>query len=1518
MRLYCCLCGILDDEKRYRYSVSQEKKKVDKNVQKGVKHRMKKRILSFILSLVMVIGIVPTSVFADGEVDTESGPASGGYGSTADGSWTGSEKAAMRMSLYFTDFTTKNGEKIKINSKDEFLAKEDIFEYTQIGKTIDFYKDLVPSEVTFYSGMSVYRRMHEGFMDSAELKDSGYTDMTQNMYSVASDFPVIFDSNGTSDKYVKYFMGSKYVEEAKTNQKEAWAHADIVNDGKLQLFLDKIIEGDNRIQSIDFKEGSYIDANGATIRGAFKFYFEPVVEIMIGGKWFAVTLRDMIAMQNSMNLTFDFTTKDGKKMTNQPLNSAFATLSRNLGNATRLTHDQPLVSMFAYNGSNITSYSYDESDDLYRSGGLGVITGMVETPFAPEVKVVTSYIKITGYNEKGEAIYVETEKAEDTKVEMVKPDNDGNISIKPMNEKNGKTYLLNDVFVTQKDIIPNLRNSDSVEVVWTDKMPENRFTNEKVEKSFKEVDGFIENIVLGDAKFQDELSEQEINPVISVIYRLSKVSPTLRDHFNEMYKNLYKKIGGKDIKYITDYDILIDGIDKELLDKMTISVYDLDAIPVTADGKRNAVAIEYGPDNVIDWEIIKEANKNIDDLDFVIRYKNKLINFGVDVSSINLQAPKTNASVSSKEVSVGKDENLESVVYLRYIVTPTPHEVHILKRTTGTTSNSEIVLDGLLTLDADKGILTDIRNMYPTARPVEFYTADTYTTDLNKLPDKNGHKDGKGEAVKDPIPNYNLDDTVYVFWEINDDTPRQVNILIDENSGDKSHIGTNPLVPEGNKTQLKDKREDFPDIVPVEYHTNPKFTEDPDDVPSSDGIKTGEGEEVKDPIIDLPQNETVYVIWKRDPSSQKDSGYVVPQWRLSKYWPHLINSDGSNLSGSTNMHFSTGTSGCCCGGGATLSGSWSYTMVNPNGTLTRWTPNLIDQMKVKSYLHSKALDEGSTKSPSLFSPSGRVTLSGNLNAIKSTDKSGLKLATWLNPSLTEYDIEGSTNPLNKSEGVYKTFDILPYRFKNTNSFFNMWFICSCEDGTDDDGDDYHITRYTTCTNTIGPDDPSYSTQDFGLGITFKRYNQQAKDKLKVDPVVSVENGLTTLKYQLTDTLNIYPEYGMLFQADDGNTQDLKWVVGDENRQISPVVYQTLQHKVYVSPVTSGTSVATDSRAITNAAKLGEGNKQVIYKGSAMGNAFAIYQDSNMKSAGLLTAKTFALDIKDSVKSAWGDGSYNSYAQHQTLLDSLNGEKAAYDEHLLIDSPNYGSVDYTGGSIKGFSPEGYKLRQYNGEDKVTLEHELIVRGGKLVAVRVAEANKTTKTLKTIEKLKAENNGSKTSLYAALVNMNLIDESGNKENTVFKAFEHLTGDVLTEGTYATLLKNARNTVDGQNVSSSVEVKEGQGWYSEDTTVLVVKEYISNFTVPGVSVSDKIALSVNGLVTPQNKAQFFSQMGKGYLHLNYDITCNKAIYEGLPEIHSWFTYTSYPSDEYAFGKQETQYLVPNVSITDTTRLN
>lgn len=115
--------------------------------------------------------------------------------------------------------------------------------------------------------------------------------------------------------------------------------------------------------------------------------------------------------------------------------------------------------------------------------------------------------------------------------------------------------------------------------------------------------------------------------------------------------------------------------------------------------------------------------------------------------------------------------------------------------------------------------------------------------------------------------------------------------------------------------------------------------------------------------------------------------------------------------------------------------------------------------------------------------------------------------------------------------------------------------------------------------------------------------------------------------------------------------DLKWVVGDENRQINPVVYQTLQHKVYVSAVSSGTSVATDSRAITNAQKLGEGNKQVIYKGSAIGNAFTLHQDSSKQSAALLTVKTYALDINTKnadLKSAWGDSNYHSDKQHEVL------------------------------------------------------------------------------------------------------------------------------------------------------------------------------------------------------------------------------------------------------------------------------
>ena len=89
---------------------------------------------------------------------------------------------------------------------------------------------------------------------------------------------------------------------------------------------------------------------------------------------------------------------------------------------------------------------------------------------------------------------------------------------------------------------------------------------------------------------------------------------------------------------------------------------------------------------------------------------------------------------------------------------------------------------------------------------------------------------------------------------------------------------------------------------------------------------------------------------------------------------------------------------------------------------------------------------------------------------------------------------------------------------------------------------------------------SYNTANYHMTVNFERYVQKNKDsqKLVVTPEITVDNGLTTLKYQLDKTLTVYPEIGMLF-ANDQDAESIKWVVGDQARKINPVVWQTLEH-----------------------------------------------------------------------------------------------------------------------------------------------------------------------------------------------------------------------------------------------------------------------------------------------------------------------------------------------------------------------
>ena len=295
--------------------------------------------------------------------------------------------------------------------------------------------------------------------------------------------------------------------------------------------------------------------------------------------------------------------------------------------------------------------------------------------------------------------------------------------------------------------------------------------------------------------------------------------------------------------------------------------------------------------------------------------------------------------------------------------------------------------------------------------------------------------------------------------------------------------------------------------------------------------------------------------------------------------------------------------------------------------------------------------------------------------------------------------------------------------------------------------------------------------------------------------------------------------------------------------------------------------------------------------------------------------------------------------------------------MLVDIPYGGTTTEFEGGVKTVKSNPYKLVTYkNGGNikvadgsngaAVVFEHELVVRGGYLIGVRMDKHN-GSKELIAIDVLKSKAEADPFSDYAsfynALIGMNLYDKDNKKDNTVFKGFLHKPNDsqTLNEGVYATKLEGARTkNYPSLSTPSYAKINDGDKWYSEDTTVLVVREYVSNFEVPSISISDKLPMTITGaekLKTPANKNEFFKELGKGYLYLNY--TLNLPISDNAElgkNINATFTYTSFPTDlidtqNYSktgdntgldntrkFGEQGTNYLVPNVSITDTTRMN
>lgn len=649
-----------------------------------------------------------------------------------------------------------------------------------------------------------------------------------------------------------------------------------------------------------------------------------------------------------------------------------------------------------------------------------------------------------------------------------------------------------------------------------------------------------------------------------------------------------------------------------------------------------------------------------------------------------------------------------------------------------------------------------------------------------------------------------------------------------------------------------------------------------DPVPSSAGVKDkwadpNKFSDAKVTIYLKATVESVAVITKGQAKG------TAPQWSLSQYSPEIT--------------------------GGNPATSLFYAVNLNNAVYTAYVNRILNPYKYLTFFFDSKMSDGmsswaKTKAVSLsgsYKEVGKVDLvvpfklSGSILAIKSSTVDNIKLASWKNNqsilggaitsavkgsvgSYTSKVEQGALtytpiSPVNKfvaSVAKVKCYEDsskskqLEYwnpinnKYANGSGGSNGWANTKCGTGntyTDIDFTDVlHLDLYTAVAPAI-----------YGYGMTFYRYiPSEGHAPTTYEKAKDSQNGSYTETLQSSQTLKVNPEVAMSYD-DEAGRKSVVFTAGDRLRSIKPLNVNSANFvNVAIKPTDMGMSTATDTKAKALASSLGSTGKPVIYKGSAI--------TSNFEVNGNLELKTFALDIANQgLKNAWGNNAYSTdvvnadfLKRYATWNNNTNKWEVTFNSNskLKINGVAYGGVN-----------SNLKATQ---KSTSIVEHKLVVRGGKLVSV---DGNSNLNSLPT-------------ALKDAIAKMKI---SGNGE--IFNNFERGTGSALTDATVANLMSAVRG----------VGVSVGNGWYNEDTTTLVVREYTNVFTLPQVVAVDKVPMQIPGLEEPINKALYFS---KGYTAGNVlKLTVADAFMEYDSSLPKPFG-----------GLSNKSYIVPNVSVMDS----
>lgn len=570
----------------------------------------------------------------------------------------------------------------------------------------------------------------------------------------------------------------------------------------------------------------------------------------------------------------------------------------------------------------------------------------------------------------------------------------------------------------------------------------------------------------------------------------------------------------------------------------------------------------------------------------------------------------------------------------------------------------------------------------------------------------------------------------------------------------------------------------------------------------------------------------------------------VPQWRISKYTSDLAPSNRSTGTFNIPLKDMSGYKQTL-----TNSGTTQFSLVNPDLSKTKWAIS-----------KSKWFNEKSSRYIGVSTLYAMFNVGGDLLAVKDNGSVGnVKLASWLSQRPLFSGRVGLTSA--GSAETDKKLVTKQHDFTyGVNSGHKSYTYTDKRDYQAKDSKGKLVTKTKTYTEKVAP---VYVKSKYDTTVKFSRYvpdKTDAKDLDTFNNAHKTSNGVYWEALVDRTKINVNPEVLMAYDDTNGRTS-VAFVAGDRLREVQPIHYNSAQYKsIVIEPKVQGMSTATDQRAKELARKLGANGVAVAYKGSSITSNFTV--------AGQLELKTYAIDIgASSLKNAWGNSTYVTDRVNDTFLREFGTKGKDGKWTVKVDAK--GSMKI-GSESKAVGGKG-KLLTAKQASVSLKEHTLVIRGGKLVSV---DGNKNLGSLST-------------ELKNALTRMKI----STTEN-IFGAFESDEGSKLSEKSVATL---------GNAIRGTSDLKVGKGWYNEDTTVLVVREYTNKFDLPNFLYVDKIPMKVTGLETPIDKSQFFSKGKIGYTVLQLEVA--KAS----------MTYDSSLASPYG-GETSKSFIVPNVSVMDT----